>query len=84
MRVGRKEGIAIGRKKEDAKTILESRSAIKVLGMSPDIIGALEEEDSIIARKDIGPDSKNGITIVGDTYGRTKYRGKQIALRVES
>ena len=39
MRVGRKEGIAIGRKKEDAKTILESRSAIKVLGMSPDIIG---------------------------------------------
>ena len=76
MRVGRKEGIAIGRKKEDAKTILESRSAIKVLGMSPDIIGALEEEDAIIARKDIGPDSKNGIAIVGDAYGRTKNRGK--------
>ena len=76
MRVGRKEGIAIGRKKEDAKTILESRSAIKVLGMSPDIIGALEEEDAVILRKDIGADSKNGITIVGDAYGRTKNGSK--------
>ena len=76
MRVGRKEGIAIGRKNEDSEAIMESRSAIKVLSMSPDIIGALEKEDAIIARKDIGPDSKNGIAIIGDAYGRTKNRGK--------
>ena len=44
--------------------------------MSPDIIGALEEEDPVILRKDIGADSKNGITIVGDAYGRTKNGSK--------